>query len=225
MKGTRRLSVRCSESYKWWLKIHTNHPSRDSTPSGSPGEALLTAPAWWSRPRGDAPAPAWEGVQSVCGGTSVISQATLTHWFQLMLLVSFLLSFPPFLFLQELYLCLLNPSFYSGLHFILRLLFSNLNLAIRGNGPESSLGQMIRTLKSRTRAQTPFPGVYLSSFSTLSCCRLDLYFGREVGYGSWDGDVVQPPPWEGRTPVTILLEGDMGQAPPAAGGHFGRWVV
>ena len=79
--------------------------------------------------------------------------------------------------------CLLNPSFYSSvlLHFILRLLFSNLNLAIRGNGPECSLGQMIWTLKSRTRTQTPFPGVYLSSFSTLSCYRLDLYLGREVG--------------------------------------------
>ena len=123
MKGTSSLSLRCSESYKWWLNIHTNHPSRDSMPSGSPGESLLMAPAWWSRPHGDAPASDWEGVQSVCVGTSVISQGTLMKWFQLILLVSFLSSLP--------------------VHFILRLLFSNLNLAIRGNGPECSLGQMI----------------------------------------------------------------------------------
>ena len=45
-------------------------------PSGSPGEALLTAPASWSRPHGDAPAPAWEGVQCVCvwGGRSHVTR-------------------------------------------------------------------------------------------------------------------------------------------------------
>ena len=43
-----------------------------------------------------------------------------------------------------------------------------------------------------------FHSLSSSSFCTLSCCRLSLCFGREVGYGSWDGDVVQPlPGWGG----------------------------
>ena len=43
-----------------------------------------------------------------------------------------------------------------------------------------------------------FRSLSSSSFCTLSGCRLSLCFGREVGYGSWDGDVVQPlPGWGG----------------------------
>ena len=212
-----KLQVMIKDSYK--SPLEGLHAQRFTRWGFAHGPSLMESPSW-RRPcscLGRCSVCVWGDISHLTSNPDALVSVDVTGQFS-----SFLssLSVP-----SRLYLCLLNPSFYSGLHFILRLLFSNLNLAIRGNGPESSLGQMIWTLKSRTRAQTPFPGVYLSSFSTLSCCRLDLYFGREVGYGSWDGDVVQPPPWEGRTPVTILLEGDMGQAPPAAGGHFGRWVV
>ena len=239
MKGMSGLSVRWLESCKRWWNIHTSQPVRGSKPSGSPGEALPMAPAWWRRPDGEAPAPAWEGAQSVCGGTSVTSQGILMNWFLILKMpccAKSLQSCPTLspwtatrqaplsegFSRQECWSGLLCPPPGAlpdpgilGHPFWQYLLHQNwFQLIFTGQFssfpflPSWSLNSFVFCFHSLSS----------SSFCTRSCSRLSLYFGREVG--SWDGNIVQPPPRVGRTPVTILWDEDVGQEPPPAGGHF-----
>lgn len=189
MKGTSGLSGRCFESYKWRLNIHTNHHIRDSVPDCSQGEAFLTAPAWWSRPHADTPSSDWERVWSLGWHQSSHTEFWWTdfswsfHWS-----VFSLPPYHPLCPLNYYHPPLLPPSFllffFSSSLSSLLSIFWNLNSPLRGNGPECSLGQMTWTLESKTWTQTPCPGVSLSSFAMLSCCRFGLYLGREVGYYS-----------------------------------------
>lgn len=62
-EGTRECLRKMSEEFT--VVIEFFQSPWDSMPSGSPGEALLRPQLMELPSSGDAPAPAWEGVQSV----------------------------------------------------------------------------------------------------------------------------------------------------------------